>query len=109
MAVWRAQGNHLTPIAAEVKNKWSCTFTASVGLTGMHRSIMIRYYRVLTVIVVLKVLHMSYDVMFYLILKCSRVCVCVCSFRIVCLVMFCGGSSLIQEIAPFFIVLQELH
>jgi hypothetical protein len=36
-------------------------------------------------------------------------CVCVCSFRIVCLVMFCGGSSLIQEITPFFIVLQELH
>ena len=34
---------------------------------------------------------------------------CVCSFKIVCLVMFYGGSSLIQEITPFFIVFQELH
>jgi len=41
----------------------------------MHRSIMIRYYRVSVVTMVLKVLHISYDVTFHLILECSRVCV----------------------------------
>ena len=73
-AVGGAQGNHSTPIGAEVKNKWSCTFTASVGPIGMHKSIMIRY-RVSAVTMVLKVLLMSYDVKFHLILECSRVCV----------------------------------
>ena len=73
----------------EVKNEWSCTFTASVGLIGMHQSIMIRYYGVLTVTMVLKVLCMSYDIMFYLILEGSRVCVC--SFKFVCLVIFFVG------------------
>ena len=74
-AVGGAQGNHSTPIGAEVKNKWSCTFTASVGPIGMHKSIMIRY----RVSAVTMVLLMSYDDMFHLILECSRVCVCVAS------------------------------
>jgi hypothetical protein len=76
-AVWGggAQGNHSTPIGAEVKNEWSCTFTASVGLIGMHQSIMIRYNGVLTVTMVLKVVCMSDDIMFYPILECSSVCV----------------------------------
>jgi hypothetical protein len=74
-AVGGAHGDHSTPIGAEVKNKWSCTFTSSVGLIGMHRSVMIRYCGVSAVTIVLKVLIISYDVMFHLILECSRVCV----------------------------------